>query len=232
MKRPYKNQGFTLVELSVSVTVIAFIVAGVVEGGQLVKDAQVRQIAANLKQLQASVDQFQVEYKELPGDMVDAQAQFTNSSFTINNGNGDGYIQNDGEDEQALLHLSLAQVVPGTYSGTGNAVPGVNVVGIGSGTVIGFGSGVLYGSPIVNWMSVARPTANSTVFYQNSALSSDDAYSLDTKIDDGIANTGRLLAFNGTDTVGGVNDVCNNGGASYLPSNSKLTCILRYIWQK
>lgn len=89
MGMEYKNQkGFTLIELSIVVVVIALIVAGVVAGQSLVDASKKRSLITELNTLKANVVTFKLIYSALPGDMPNASDFWSG----VTNGTGDGKV--------------------------------------------------------------------------------------------------------------------------------------------
>ena len=131
MKNNGYSNGFTLLELSIVIVIIGLIVAGISAGSSLVTQAQLRSITSELKQFDAAINGFVLQYDALPGDMSNAtdywpscgSAGLTDAQC---NGNSNGLIR-DGislgnytdvdEASRAWVHLSNAGLVDGTFSG-------------------------------------------------------------------------------------------------------------------
>jgi len=90
-----KKSGFTLVELSIVIVIIGFLVAGISAGTQLVKSAQLRSVIADIDELEVSYSGFISKYNYKPGDHPAAFSYFPNwgESAAACNGNGDGVIR-------------------------------------------------------------------------------------------------------------------------------------------
>ena len=91
MKPAHNSQtsGFTLVELSVVIVIIGLIIAAVVAGKELIRNAQLQSIIKDAQGYQAAIRAFQLRYKAFPGDMDDATDYWPGETT---NGNGDGRI--------------------------------------------------------------------------------------------------------------------------------------------
>lgn len=87
-----KQQGFTLVELSIVIVIIGLIVAGIVGGQTLVKQAQLRSVYADANKYKVAINAFKLEYNQLPGDMDNAHDYWPgcNSGATAAQCNGNG----------------------------------------------------------------------------------------------------------------------------------------------
>lgn len=84
-----KQNGFTLVELSIVIVIIGLIVAGVVGGQTLVTQAKFRAIVNDFNKYNVAVNAFMLEYNEKPGDMANATSFWPGLT---NNGNGNRKI--------------------------------------------------------------------------------------------------------------------------------------------
>jgi prepilin-type N-terminal cleavage/methylation domain-containing protein len=146
------ESGFTLVELSIVIVIIGLIVAGIVGGQALVRQAQLKSILSDHNKYTVAINSFKLEYGGLPGDLNNANDFWTgcNSGATATqcNSNGDKKINhfatyaplttplvNDNESIRAWQHLSLAKLLPSTLTGVANVngtsqpelIPGVNI---------------------------------------------------------------------------------------------------------
>lgn len=122
------KRGFTLIELSMVLVVIALIVGGVVASRELVQAAKVRSAAKDITSYIAAVGAFKSKYNCLPGDCANATTFFSNLSAaqTQNpqngNGNGiyDGLTDGNAVGEGTVRvweELSKAGILGANYSG-------------------------------------------------------------------------------------------------------------------
>jgi prepilin-type N-terminal cleavage/methylation domain-containing protein len=126
-----KKTGFTLIELSIAIVIIGLIVAGVVGGQQLVRQAKLRSAISDVNSITAAIRAFQTQYSALPGDLetgydyfgsaCGADANATPSDRDGCNGDGDGKVEarnNANSFETRLLwrHLHHAGLIKGTYT--------------------------------------------------------------------------------------------------------------------
>lgn len=147
------NRGFTLIELSIVLTIIGLLAGGILVGQSLMRAAEIRSVINDFSAYQAAVRVFQTQYQALPGDMRNAVrfwgaaaggtadgsdptcAALTSASPSVGtatcNGNGDGrvafntYSTDYSEMNRFWQHLSNASMIPGKFTG----VPGPVVVG-------------------------------------------------------------------------------------------------------
>jgi prepilin-type N-terminal cleavage/methylation domain-containing protein len=136
-----KNQGFSLVELSIVLLIIGLLVSGVMVGQDMIRAAELRSITTEKDQIQTAVTIFNGKYDALPGDMNNATAFWgtmtggggcsttaagatTAVGTQTCNGNGDGVVNimsgTSGNNPEHVIfwqHLSNASLIAGKYSG-------------------------------------------------------------------------------------------------------------------
>lgn len=227
--------GFTLVELAIVMIIIGLLIAGVLKGQALIQNAQVTSTVAQVKATEAAVSTFVDTYQSLPGDLVNPATRLpacANACLVgagANNGNGrlenlPGATPIGTEGEAFFSQLSAAGLVTGLTGGAAGSTtvngnfPGTkisnNVLMAGSArnNVVGDFSAALIGAGVpeqglyltIN-NSIAAPTA-ATV-----GLKPDQAQRIDTKVDDGVPDTGLVRAFG---AAGIVANAINCGSAS------------------
>jgi hypothetical protein len=227
------KKGVTLTELSISIFIITMLIAGSFGGVAMLKAAKIRKSVNELTTYMGAINQFQTQYDYLPGDLPNASSYWTTNpatGATTHNGNGDGIVARNntaygagsGNNEYlyAWEHLADAKLIPGTFDGTStqpNSEPFPNA----------YFWFFTTGQSTYNTRGNAITTQTSS---SSGYLLAKDAYTIDVKIDDGIAASGILYAM--TPTSGCVNAVSTASSASYLLSDStNATCGLMY-WQK
>jgi len=130
-------RGFTLIEMSIVLTIISLLVGGVMIGGTMLRQTQVNSIMTDLRNYTTAMSQFQDKYGVLPGDMANATSYWGAAGSPTNtwagcysivgtgtqtcDGNGDGQINAPGgiyaEEYRAWQHLALAGMIKGSYNG-------------------------------------------------------------------------------------------------------------------
>ncbi len=235
----HNNKAFTLVELSIVLLIIGLIIGGITAGSSLIKQAQIRAVISELNQYKAAVNTFRIQFSALPGDFNNATAFWYNSTSCPGtnltagscNGNGDGYINRVGgsgfdEDLMAWKHLVYAGMITGNYTGqyttatqndfnpnTSVSPATVNVPASKynnggwffdtiqvNGNMVG-GVFLYFGGFVANSTNVGK------------ILLTNDAYNIDTKLDDGIPMSGSVRGawYDGTYNS---NNIFGNGGTA------------------
>lgn len=227
-----KTSGFTLLELSIVIVIIGLIVAGISAGQSLVRQAGLRQISVEFDKLATAYNAFNMQYGYPPGDL--AGSNYWSSAL---DGDQDKDIENASEQFQVWLHLSLAGVVEGTFTGTGNTVsnfvPGTNVY---AGPLSGSAYHINYETAIheKNGMNFSGSDNNRSA---TPALTPAEAASIDTKIDVGAVTTGQIIGLDsrngagtwlsGQCTTPATRPTFPSGTATYNISSTDSLCQLR-----
>jgi prepilin-type N-terminal cleavage/methylation domain-containing protein len=241
-----KKHGFTLIELSIVIVIIGLIVAGVVGGRALVESSKIRTVISEFKQFEVAFNTFRLTYSAYPGDMTDAHSYWGSScDSTASNCNGDGDrlvdwgVDNDADREimRTWQHMALAGVLPGTYSGESNSgivagpadIPfsksGLGKYFMETGTDSNSFGGD--GSARMEHLLMIGLGGGTNISWWTGSTTVQQASNVDRKLDDGVANKGRLYGL-GSD-CSAAHD--NDGGADYQldnASSSEKYCRLQY----
>src|SRR5688572_10018529 len=98
------RRGFTLIELSIVLVIIALLVAGVLVGRELIKTSELRSLMTQVDQFKTATYTFRNKYNGLPGDITNAESIWGSDASCPNtpsdttpkvvtcNGNGNGKI--------------------------------------------------------------------------------------------------------------------------------------------
>lgn len=228
------DKGFTLIELSVVIVIIGLIVAGIVAGQALVKQARFKSTLTEMEKADQAIMAFFLQYDALPGDMKNAFNYWGAScDATASNCNGDGDKDveltgsaNSNESYRAWQHLSLANIYPGTFTG----------IGYGTGDQANIGQNVpempidqsgvsIISNSLGNTLQIGSELANN--YTREDILSAADLASIDNKFDDGNPSHGRIRGQRG----GGVG--CRDAGdQTYDLDLAGLSCWIGYILSK
>lgn len=85
-----KNQkAFTLVELAIVIIIIGLLLAGVMAGQELIKQAKIRGFIKKITQVNGAINTFYSKYNYIPGDLPN---RYSMQFFGLSGGNGDGQL--------------------------------------------------------------------------------------------------------------------------------------------
>jgi prepilin-type N-terminal cleavage/methylation domain-containing protein len=217
------QRGFTLIELSIVLVIIGLVVGGVLVGRDLIKAAELRKVVSEIESFQSAITTFKGKYRYYPGDCPNAEAIWGSDASCPNtpdntvpkaqtcNGNGDGQVANMAditlryERLRSWQHLANAGLIAGNFTGADAPVGGVAnpVYGINaprsaysqSGWQFEY-FGVWTGGGV--WFA-NRDHGHAFILGGDSTLAnqftvdSQDAYRLDSKIDDGRPAYGKVV---------------------------------------
>ncbi len=243
--------GFTLVELSIVLVIIGLLVGGVLAGQSLIRASELNAIITERDKFTTATYSFRDKYFGLPGDMIDAYEFWgdscgTNTTATSTgcNGNGDGILAlNLGESLKAWEHLARSGLIEGAYDGTGDgSVFGGGMINLKKSNIVPSkfpqGFWILIDSTAAN--HVGEPASGialqfggfetSPLLYLQPSLTLGEAFNLDTKTDDGRANTGKIRGYD--NTLG----TCYDTGTDYynissIGENDRGHCTLTFLLQ-
>lgn len=150
----HKTSGFTLLEITVVIVVIALVISGLFVGRNMLSAAEMRTIMSEYDMYTKAVREFSDRYQSLPGDMNNAESNWgedttAGSCPNITNytalrretcdGDGDGTIgnwlngaiSNDYEWFRAWQHLANAGMIDARFTGVkASATAGTTSIGI------------------------------------------------------------------------------------------------------
>lgn len=255
-----KTSGFTLVELAVVLVIIALLIGGITIAGNMVAQAELRTIISELDTFGSAYTTFKTRYKLPPGDLNTAYALWGSNcgaSAAACNGNGNYAIVADygaisNETAKAWKHLDRASLldypvaaIPGSYTGILNYdnAPKSKAREAGyymaSGGDIG-GDFAALASPfnaissITNGLFIGTPS--STGGFTVGALTANEAFAIDKKVDDGVVNSGGAAIGANTGSIRTIEDQTATGnclsGSSYNMGGTGFRCVLGYRLDK
>ncbi|PZP87238.1 MAG: hypothetical protein DI582_00255 [Azospirillum brasilense] len=247
--------GFSLVELSIVLVILGLLTGGILGGQALIRAAEIRSLTSDFSKYQAVVMTFRDKYFAIPGDMSNAItfwgkaagngvngacADFVSTSPATCNGNGDGQIFSNGtagkviyEELRFWQHLANAGLIEGSYTGTYTATSGGYTAGVNVPPTKMDKISVStwwYGATAADATNFAYPGGNAYELYSASGnvfdtFRPEEAWNIDTKLDDGMPGTGKIISNKGNTTypcTDRANVVADAGAAYRLSSTSKI----------
>jgi prepilin-type N-terminal cleavage/methylation domain-containing protein len=234
------DKGFTLVEISIVMIIIGLLIGGIFSGIRLIENANISATVQVLKSSQTAALTFRDIYRRLPGDLRNANTRLPGCVAPIPcsfSGNGNGQIGADTthppiatdatptNDERFLFwqHLMAADLI--------NNVRPVADANFGEGQPelpVGDGLRMVWGQNAFGATNIPPRhyfvTTNSNGLHPNGAgsLGGRIAQSIDTKMDDGWPNMGKVL--NGWQCNSNLSGAATE---TYIPTLS--TCSIMYI---
>ena len=205
------NKGFTLIELTIVVVIIGILIGGVLQAQELIQQARIRAQISQIQDFEKANNTFYLTYSNLPGDFSKASTLISPSA---EDGNGDSKLEyGDNEVFSYWNHLTLAGMLKGKYvlgnpgfttSGYTPVKPGLTVPA-GKIRDICIESVYLprYSSPDPYTLSYIENLYLIGSFWPQDGdcaaggFTPEEASSIDSKMDDGIPNGGKLIGLTG-----------------------------------
>lgn len=229
-----KKSAFSLIELSIVLIIIGLLIAGVTGGASLIKSSELRAIMSEARSFATAVNGFYNQFNYLPGDYGTA---IGGSSA----GNGDGTIQyavptaNTNEGRTAWYQMKGAGTIDSSIIASAitttaaSTVPAVTTFGLNvpaskiksSGWDFDYNATTFQNVVVLTGAIAAGSTTDTLVngtFKSTAAIAPTDALSIDAKIDDGVANNGK---------VRGVLSACFST-TTYTTATTTRACALSY----
>lgn len=217
-----REAGFTLVELAVVMIIIGLLIGGVLKGQELIANAQVAATVAQVKAFDAATTTFRDMFDAMPGDMANPNTRLPNCAAApcLPAAPANGNRRVDGafnaaptaEMEAFWAQMNAADLVSGldpnrTGGGWGAIFPGAKIGGgftvayfAGNATMPnqqnGTAANVRAGHYLALYNSLAAtglPAPVDAVGF----LTPNQAFRMDSKIDDGVPNSGAVVAAGG-----------------------------------
>ena len=202
---PNLRQRFPLIYMLLILVAAAFLAGSISLGGDLMRKSYMKEVASDAKRYQSLYQQFQLSYQALPGDMKNASSYWPNcrNALADCNGDGDGNIASpmgDQTPEAALVwqHFSVSGLMEEQFTGdliSGYYVPGTTIPQApyaDSGYLITHR--IAYHLPQHRGAHYLKVGKVAKWRFEEPTVTLADASALDSKFDDGIANSGKILS--------------------------------------
>jgi len=240
----HRIRAFTLVEMSIVLSIIALLIAVVTNANQMIKQSKVQSTIVKMKKYAEAYHSFKLQYDAYPGDMSNASTYWS----ATQNGDGDKKIEkvcsggpNNIESFLGLKHLSLAKLIKGSFTGLGvtsgseneKTVIGTNVDAFpldGTAATIYFIEDFTHysGASTVNInkhiLMVGGPHSQCSTT-DTKKIIPEDAYAIDKKLDDTVPSTGIIMAGA---TAHDCAESNGSGGSRYNLDNIGQECAVFY----
>ncbi len=242
---------FSLVELSIVLVILGLLTGGILAGQSLIRGAELRGVVTESQKFQTAVASFRDKYFTIPGDMTTATKLWgiakgatgndnvcrdEPSSVATCNGDGNGGINTSTgayEDLRFWQHLTNAGLIEGSYNGAGpnpnDAAPSSKM------DRASYWFPWTYGTQAATTSQFAGTRGNIFELYKLSAsfysVNPQELWNIDTKLDDGMPNQGRIWSNKGDATYPCTTQFnqLSDTGATYNLSHSGVACYVQWL---
>ena len=196
--------GFTLVEIAIVIVIIGLLTAGVAKGVELLRTTKLQGVTRDMDKIRLSFIAFKNRFGHLPGDFDEAVGF---GLCTGCNGDGDGKIDIS-ESPNVWVHLESAEILAFSTKRRVSAMPSTATCAQLDSDGEQYFEVSDYNNPtparwehdeenkLIHINGCTTTTAITTTSLQQfeGTLTAEQASFIDTKVDDGVANTGAVLA--------------------------------------
>lgn len=218
----HRNQdnsgGFTLIELSIVLVIIGLIVGSVLSGRDLIFSAEMRGQIKQIEQFNIAANAFRIKYNYLPGDIPEpysSQVGLQNAMYTTTHGDGDGLVENENDGvfgfeamafwadlkKTGFIENKIEEIPNWGYLPTESPLLTHPEAKIGNGNYLSLVRGGVFSTPGTsqgtdgkNYITINDRGFLAWNYPVNPMVSPYQAFSIDQKMDDGLPQTGNVIA--------------------------------------
>ena len=195
-----RQNGFTLIEISIVLVIIGLLLGGVLKGQELIQNAKVKALVNDFKQIGTMIYAYQDRFRALPGDQTQTQldsgfgtsvattcTQTTTGSCQTGNGRLNGGWNDANANSETFVawqHLRLANLASGTVNLSDSGFLPRNA----EGGLIGLESGISSNGSLTPFIGGMR----GNIFVCSGNISGRQARQIDLTMDDGNTASGNV----------------------------------------
>lgn len=235
---PCQRSAFSLVELSIVLVILGLLTGGILAGQSLIRASELRSVSTDFGKYTTAIGAFRDKYMGIPGDITNTN----NFANMTEQGNGDGLVTastSAGANEVYFFweNLAGAGMIEGTYSsaafstssssaGTTNpraklANTAWNIGGIGSVATDGASKTMATAISYTNMFAANYGNAftmggGTNAYAPSGVLKPEEAWNIDTKLDDGRPNQGAVLSLYSQHTAAATSGQCSFTSSSVI----------------
>jgi prepilin-type N-terminal cleavage/methylation domain-containing protein len=258
MKKTFssKKSAFSLIELSIVLIIIGLLIAGVTGGASLIKSSQLRSVMGEARGYAVAVNAFYSQFNGIPGDFPtaignslagdnDSTIEYYGAASAAGSESANAWValRTIGAiDSISLAAPAIATTAPIFGSTATATAPASKIQSAGwvfdyrtyiEGAINSAANQnvVILTSTINGTPAAATTTPILGTNISTPAVPGSDALSIDSKIDDGIANAGKVRGINpgaGVAASGTCYTYAASANSTYLTSSTSKTCALSY----
>ncbi len=238
------RKAFSLIELSISLLIIALIIALVSSGSKLLHNYKIQKSTAEIVMMDSAVKSFKSIYEQLPGDISTAadywgrDCAYTVSGTDYCSGDGDSQIEATNgnsirEASNALMHLAIVKLIPDQNFTLNTDYLSYDSAGFETGKMRLYytANGASEGFNYISGNEGNLIQLGGSLYTDDALFIPLDQYRIDLKLDDGEPRTGKIT-YRDFDGIGSgpisSAAACTNTSTSYYLSSKALGCNIVY----